>query len=111
MMSMDVAARHQVGLDKIMWGADYPHHEGTFPRTTLALRWLFSDVPEGEVRAMTSLNAAELYGFDLDALQLVADEIGPSPDELATAVSRDELPASSLTFTIADALEPFVRGI
>jgi predicted TIM-barrel fold metal-dependent hydrolase len=111
MMSMDIAVRHDLGIDKIMWGADYPHHEGTFPRTTLALRLLFSDVPESEVRAMTSLNAAELYGFDLAALQLVADEIGPTPEEVAVPVAREELPESTLTFTIADALEPMARGI
>jgi hypothetical protein len=72
---------------------------------------LFADVPRNEVRAMTSLNAAELYGFDLDALQLVADEIGPTPDEVARPVAREELPASTLTFTLADALEPMARGI
>jgi hypothetical protein len=63
------------------------------------------------MRVMTSLHAAKLYGFDLERLQLVADEIGPTPAEVATPVSADELPASSMSFTIADALEPFVAGI
>jgi predicted TIM-barrel fold metal-dependent hydrolase len=111
MLGMDIAIRDQVGVDKIMWGADYPHHEGTFPRTTLALRLLFSDVPEQEVRAMTSLNAAELYGFDLAALQPIADEIGPTPEQIATPVSRDELPPHSVTFTIQDAIEPFANSL
>ena len=68
-----------------MWGADYPHHEGLFPHTRLGLRALFSGVPEREVRQMTSLNAAALYGFDLDHLQRIADEIGPTVEELAHA--------------------------
>jgi predicted TIM-barrel fold metal-dependent hydrolase len=110
MIGMEVALREQIGLDKVMWGADYPHHEGTFPRTTLALRILFSDVPEDEVRAMTSLNAAELYGFDLDALRPIAEAIGPTTAEVATPVSPDELPAHSVTFTIQDAIEPVSRS-
>jgi predicted TIM-barrel fold metal-dependent hydrolase len=105
MLSADVAIRHEVGVDRIMWGADYPHHEGTFPHTLAALRLNFADVPESEVRAMTSLNAAGLYGFDLGQLQRVADRIGPSPDEVATPISVDDLPRDSRSMTIADALE------
>ncbi len=110
MLGADVALRDQIGVDNIMWGADYPHHEGTFPRTTLALRLLFADVPEDEVRAMTSLNAAELYGFDLDALRPIADAIGPTVAEVATPVAPDELPAHTVTFTIQDAIEPVARS-
>jgi hypothetical protein len=67
-------------------------------------------VPEDEVRAMTSLNAAELYGFDLDALRPIADAIGPTVTEVATPVSPDELPAHTVTFTIQDAIEPVARS-
>jgi len=28
------------------------------------------------------LNAAEFYGFDVDALRPIADEIGPTPEDL-----------------------------
>jgi predicted TIM-barrel fold metal-dependent hydrolase len=108
MVAMDVDLRHQIGVDRVMWGADYPHHEGTFPHTKLALRLNFSGVPEGEVRAMTSTNAAEAYGFDLAFLQGIADEIGPSVEEVATPVSREEIPLDTRSMTIADALEPIV---
>jgi hypothetical protein len=53
---------------------------------------------------MTSLNAAELYGFDLDYLQTIADEIGPTVEEVATPVAPEELPAVSSSVTIADAI-------
>ncbi len=33
-------------------------------------------------RAMLGCNAAEVYGFDVDALRPLADQIGPTPDEL-----------------------------
>lgn len=105
MVSADVEARHQVGVERLMWGADYPHHEGSFPNTSLALRWLFSDLPEDEVRRMTSLNAASVYGFDLEFLQSIADVIGPTVEEIATPVTADELPSSSLGHTIANAIE------
>ena len=92
MIKADVEVRHQIGAERIMWGADYPHHEGTWPHTKLALRVNFSDVPEDEVRAMTSVNAASLYGFDLDLLQTVADRIGPTVEEIATPRGHDQIP-------------------
>ena len=39
------ALRYEVGVDRIMWGADYPHSEGSYPYTTEALRAAFADVP------------------------------------------------------------------
>ena len=109
MTSHDVAVRHEVGVDRMMWGADYPHHEGLYPRTRLGLRAVFSEVPEDEVRRMTSLNAAEVYGFDLGFLQGIADKIGPTPEEVATPVSPEELPASSMSVCILEAIMR-VRG-
>jgi hypothetical protein len=102
MGSRDVAARHGVGVDTVMWGNDYPHHEGSFPHTKLALRLLFGDVPEDEVRKMVGLNAAEVYGFDLAEMQTLADRIGPTVEEIATPVAPDELPSNSLSLTIAE---------
>jgi predicted TIM-barrel fold metal-dependent hydrolase len=104
MVSTDVDARHEVGVDRLMWGADYPHHEGSFPHTDIALRVLFSDVPEDEVRQMTSLNAARLYGFDLEQLQPIADVIGPTVEHIATPVRPEELPPMALCHTIANAI-------
>ena len=53
---------------------------------------------------MTSLNAAEVYGFDLDFLQTIADDIGPTVEEVATPVAPDELPTVSSSVTIAEAI-------
>jgi predicted TIM-barrel fold metal-dependent hydrolase len=103
MISHDVEARKRLGVDRIMWGADYPHHEGLFPHTKLGLRALFSGVPEDEVRRMTSLNAAELYGFDLAQLQRLADEFGPTVEEVATPVVPDEFPDATLSITLTEA--------
>ena len=70
--------RHQIGVDRLMWGSDYPHLEGTWPNTMKALNATFGEYPEDEIRAILSLNAARTYGFDLAALQPIADRIGPS---------------------------------
>ena len=37
---------------------------------------------------MLSENAAAVYGFDLDKLQVLADRIGPTVEELATPLAE-----------------------
>ncbi len=84
------------GADHIMWGSDYPHHEATWPNSTIALRMNFHDIPEDDVRKMTSATAAGLYGFDLDFLQPLADKFGPSVETLRRPVPQDEVPWPSM---------------
>ena len=60
---------------------------------------------------MTSTNAASVYGFDLDKLQTIADEIGPTVEEIATPVTPDELPRSSLCHTISNAIEQHLASV
>jgi predicted TIM-barrel fold metal-dependent hydrolase len=69
--------RHDVGVERIMWGCDYPHEEGTAPYTLDCLKATFGGVPAEEVRQMLGGVAADVYGFDLDALTPVAERIGP----------------------------------
>ena len=49
---VESALRHEVGVDRIMWGSDYPHSEGSYPYSREALRAAFADAPESEVRTM-----------------------------------------------------------
>ena len=44
------AARTTLGIDRFMWGSDYPHDEGTYPFTTEALRQVFHDWPEADLQ-------------------------------------------------------------
>jgi predicted TIM-barrel fold metal-dependent hydrolase len=67
-----------LGLARIMWGSDFPHDEGTYPYTTLALRQVFHGWAEPDVRKVLAGNAADLYGFDLAALASEATRLGPS---------------------------------
>jgi predicted TIM-barrel fold metal-dependent hydrolase len=89
----EIEDRFEVGLDRILWGMDYPHYEGSYPYTRESIRLAFSDVPEQEVRMMLGENAARLYGFDLDALRPLADEANITPELVATPL--DEIPKDS----------------
>ena len=80
----ECALRKEIGLDKIMWGTDYPHLEGTYPHTLEALRYSFSGVSTDEVSQMLAGNAAKVYGFELDALRSVASQVGPKVSDVAT---------------------------
>jgi len=79
-----------LGIDKFLWGSDYPHDEGTFPHTTLALRQVFHDWPEADLRKILAENAAGLYGFDLAKLAEPASRLGPAVSEIARPLT--ELP-------------------
>jgi predicted TIM-barrel fold metal-dependent hydrolase len=74
----DVAVRDVVGVDRFLWGSDYPHDEGSYPNTVKAIRRAFREVPVDDTRKMLGANAAALYGFDLAALAPLAAEHGPT---------------------------------
>jgi len=78
----EVRLRRQIGVDKIMFGRDYPHREGTWPNTWDWLRDALADVPEEEARLMLGENAVSLYGLDRPALVEIADRIGPLPSDV-----------------------------
>jgi predicted TIM-barrel fold metal-dependent hydrolase len=56
------------GSDCLMWGNDYPHDEGTYPRSEKFREEVRASVDEEEAHAIFAGNAARIYGFDLDAL-------------------------------------------
>jgi len=81
----------------VMWGSDYPHVEATSPYSKESLRWTFEGWKPEELQRVLSGTAAEVYGFDVPALQPLADRYGPTVDELATPLT--EIPdTKSLAF-------------
>jgi predicted TIM-barrel fold metal-dependent hydrolase len=94
----DCARRHGIGIDHIMWGADYPHLEGTTPFSAEAIRMTFAGVPEAEVRAMLGGNAARVYGFDLDQLDPLAARFGPRVDAVMAGLDAIPEGAASMAF-------------
>jgi predicted TIM-barrel fold metal-dependent hydrolase len=82
---LEAAARDDIGVDRYMWGSDYPHDEGTFPNTREGLRRAFAGRAEDrDLRLLLGGTAAHVYGFDLTALAPYAEAVGPTLAELAT---------------------------
>lgn len=79
---MECALRHQVGVDNIMWGSDYPHLEATTPYTLEHLRLTFGGVDPAETTKMLTTNAARFYHFDVDALRSLADQWCPTKGQV-----------------------------
>jgi len=85
--------RHEIGLDRLMWGAYFPHHEGTAPYTLKALRGTVSSGNEAELRQLFAETAAGVYHADLPYLATIADRVGPTVEEVATPLRTEEMPA------------------
>jgi predicted TIM-barrel fold metal-dependent hydrolase len=59
-----VAARHVSGLSTIVWGADYPHAEGTFRHSPELIASQFAGVPAAERKAMLGGTLGGLLGLE-----------------------------------------------
>jgi predicted TIM-barrel fold metal-dependent hydrolase len=91
----EVPLRRVVGVDRIMWGSDYPHKESSHPYSREAMRAAFAGVPHDEVAQMLGGNAAALYGFDLDVLAPLAAQHGPRVNEIDQPLLPGELPVAA----------------
>jgi predicted TIM-barrel fold metal-dependent hydrolase len=89
----DAAAMRKIGLHKVMWGSDYPHHEGVTPYTREHLRRAFHDWSTDELDQVLTTTACDVYGFDADRLAARAVEVGPTAAEVA--VPLDQIPAGA----------------
>lgn len=76
--------RDRLGADRMMWGADYPHIEGTWPHSLDALREAVTGCSPEEVRLIAGETAAEVYGFDMDVLRAVAERVSPSIEDVVS---------------------------
>ncbi len=84
----EAEAIRQIGVDRFMWGSDYPHSEGTFPDSVASLRHVFCDWSPSDLRKLLGGTAAEVYNLDLDGLAAVG--VGPTVAEVAEPLT--ELP-------------------
>ncbi len=92
MKRSEAEMRHEIGVDRLMWGVDYPHLEGAAPVHREVMRHVLGGLPEADVRRILGQNAVELWGFDGALLQGVADRVGPTVDDLATPLALHEIP-------------------
>jgi predicted TIM-barrel fold metal-dependent hydrolase len=62
---LGVRQRDVIGVDNMLWGNDYPHHDSIWPRSMETLARTLAGVPAPEVRKMTFENVVSLYGIRL----------------------------------------------
>jgi predicted TIM-barrel fold metal-dependent hydrolase len=100
----ELLTRDQIGIHKMMFGADFPHPEGTFGLTREYLRATVGamDMPESEIRAFLGGNAAEFYGFDLEALAPAVASHGLGLGEVTSPLPAEQ----EHILRRADALRP-----
>jgi len=58
-----VRMRDIIGVDRIMWGNDYPHAESTFPESRRILAEILDGVPQEEQKLIVGGNCKTLYGL------------------------------------------------
>ena len=59
---MAIACRHMTGVSTLVWGADYPHAEGTFTRTREVIDHQFGDVEPEDRDAIVGGTLGALLG-------------------------------------------------
>lgn len=57
--------RDVIGVENLLWGNDYPHHDSIWPNSLAVIDRIFAGVPADEVRRMTYDNVVSLYGIKL----------------------------------------------
>jgi predicted TIM-barrel fold metal-dependent hydrolase len=91
--------------DRVIWGSDYPHFEGTYqygadgpngePMTWASLRFHYAGLPIDAVQSFLGGNAMQAYDLDYDALTKIAARINaPTYADLNSAPVA-ERPADS----------------
>jgi predicted TIM-barrel fold metal-dependent hydrolase len=73
----EVEMRHEIGVETILFGRDFPHPEGTWPNTEDFLRLAFAGVPDDEARLILGENAIRFLNLDREPLAEIAKRIGP----------------------------------
>jgi predicted TIM-barrel fold metal-dependent hydrolase len=60
-----IRERDVTGLDCLMWGNDYPHHEGSFAFSQEWVDKQFAGVPEHEIDQIVRGNAAKVFNINV----------------------------------------------
>jgi predicted TIM-barrel fold metal-dependent hydrolase len=60
---LGIRLRDIIGVDSLMWGSDYPHHESTFPRSREILEEILAECTEEEKAKIAGGNAARVYNL------------------------------------------------
>jgi predicted TIM-barrel fold metal-dependent hydrolase len=92
-------------VDRVIWGSDYPHFEGTYqfdatgpngePMTWASWRFHYAGLPDELVRRFLGSNAMAAYDLDYDALTKVAARINAPTHESLNSQPVSERPPGS----------------
>jgi predicted TIM-barrel fold metal-dependent hydrolase len=80
----EVELRYEIGVERMMFGTDFPHIESTWPNTG---DWIFDalgQVPADEARQILGGNAIRCYGLDRAVLEPIAARLVGVTDHLLT---------------------------
>ncbi len=98
--------RHEIGIDKFMWGSDYPHDEGTAPFSREHLRQRFHDAPPDEMRKMLGENAGEALRLRPRRTGAAGAEVSARPSPSSPSRSRSCRTTRTRPYSASDRL-PF----
>jgi predicted TIM-barrel fold metal-dependent hydrolase len=70
--AIGVQTRALIGVERLLWGNDYPHHDSIWPRSRQILAEIMAGVPEHEVERMVWKNVQQLYAIDESKLPVTA---------------------------------------
>jgi predicted TIM-barrel fold metal-dependent hydrolase len=80
----EVEMRHEIGVETMAFGRDYPHTEGTWPNTIEYFSEIMRGVPENETRAILGENMTRFLGLDRAKMAKIAADIGaPTYQQIA----------------------------
>jgi predicted TIM-barrel fold metal-dependent hydrolase len=65
-----IQQRERIGVENILWEADFPHPTSTYPHSRKAIEESLAGVPPDEQALMLHDNAARLFQIDLDSMQI-----------------------------------------
>ncbi|MFV0260546.1 MAG: amidohydrolase family protein [Acidimicrobiales bacterium] len=63
-----ILTRELIGVDNLLWGSDYPHHDSIWPNSIPILDRIMEGVPDDERERMVWGNVLDLYNIDPDRL-------------------------------------------
>jgi len=61
---LGIRDRDIIGVEKMLWGGDYPHQESTFPKSRQIIEEVLADCTQEERAQIAGTNSARVYGFD-----------------------------------------------
>ena len=61
--ALGITHRDIIGVDNILWGSDYPHTEGTFPKSREFIETTLADCTREEKEKIVAGNAARIYNL------------------------------------------------